>query len=138
MAKAQLQPVISYLRRVLQAADASRVPDAQLLERFVTYREEAAFELLVWRHERMVLGVCQRLLRDREDIEDAFQATFLILARKARTIGKREAVASWLYKVAFRCALRAKAGRGSYCRKSRTLCRNNHRLAAGCKRLQGL
>jgi RNA polymerase sigma factor (sigma-70 family) len=80
-----------------------------LLERFLSQRDEAAFELLVRRHERMVLGVCRRVLGHVQDAEDAFQATFLTLACKAGSISKREALPSWLYKVAFRIALRARA-----------------------------
>jgi RNA polymerase sigma factor (sigma-70 family) len=87
------------------------VPDALLLERFLQKQDEAAFELLTWRHGAMVYGVCQRILRHAQDAEDAFQATFLTLARKAATICKRESVGGWLYRVAFRIALRAKAQR---------------------------
>ena len=70
--------------------------DAELLERFVKQRDEAAFELLVGRHERMVFGLCRRILRRHQDAEDAFQATFLALACKDGSIGKRQALASWL------------------------------------------
>jgi RNA polymerase sigma factor (sigma-70 family) len=101
--------VIRYLRRIVDPAGASGVPDAQLLERFVTRRDEAAFELLVYRHGPMVFGVCQRVLRDVHDAEDAFQATLLALARKAGSIGKWNSVSSWLYKVAYRTALRVRA-----------------------------
>jgi RNA polymerase sigma factor (sigma-70 family) len=83
--------------------------DAQLLERYLTARDQAAFEVLFWRHGPMVLGVCRRLLRHEQDAEDVFQATFLVLVRKAASIGKREAVGSWLYKVAYRAALAARA-----------------------------
>jgi RND family efflux transporter MFP subunit len=85
------------------------VPDAQLIERFVAARDEAAFELLLWRHGPMVLGVCRRVLRNEADAEDAFQATFLVLARKAASIGRREAVGGWLARVAYRVALRIRA-----------------------------
>src|SRR5262245_34870581 len=88
---------------------AAGLTDAELLERFVARREEAAFEVLVWRHGPKVLGVCRRILRHEKDAEDAFQATFLVLVRKAASIGKRQAVGSWLYRVAYRLALRAKA-----------------------------
>ena len=71
--------------------------------------DKAAFELLVRRHERMVLGVCRRVLGHVQDAEDAFQATFLTLACKAGSISQRETLPSWLYKVAFRVALRAGA-----------------------------
>ena len=107
MAQGSLASLMRHLRRAV-GASSTRVPDAQLLERFLTRQDEAAFELLVRRHERMVLGVCRRVLRHMQDAEDAFQATFLTLACKASSIGKREALASWLYKVAFRIALRAR------------------------------
>jgi RNA polymerase sigma factor (sigma-70 family) len=83
--------------------------DSQLLERFVTGREEEAFAALLERHGPLVLGLCRRLLEHEQDAEDAFQATFLILARKAGSIRKREALAGWLYEVAYRLALRMRA-----------------------------
>jgi RNA polymerase sigma factor (sigma-70 family) len=107
------EPLRILLRRLRHAADPdgeAALSDAQLLERFVARRDEAAFELLVWRHGTMVLNLCRRLLRQEHDAEDAFQATFLILARKAASIGKRESCASWLYKVAYRVALNARSG----------------------------
>src|SRR5439155_12588631 len=87
------------------------VPDAQLVQRFVRQRDEAAFELLVWRHGKMVLGTCRRLLRDAHEAEDAFQATFLALARRAGSVGRRGSVGGWLHKVAYRLALGAKVRR---------------------------
>jgi RNA polymerase sigma factor (sigma-70 family) len=83
--------------------------DAQLLECFVTRRDEAAFAALVRRHGLMVWNVCGRLLRNIHDTEDAFQATFLVLVRKAASIVPREMVANWLYGVAFQTARKAKA-----------------------------
>jgi RNA polymerase sigma factor (sigma-70 family) len=83
--------------------------DEQLLEQFVKQHESAAFEELVRRHGPMVLRVCQRVLYHRQDAEDAFQAAFIILARKAGGISKGESLGSWLYAVAYRIALRAKA-----------------------------
>ena len=85
--------------------------DGQILECFITRRDEAAFEALVRRHGPMVLGVCRRILRNTHDAEDAFQATFLVLARKAPSIGQRELVGNWLYGAAYRAALEAKAAR---------------------------
>jgi len=85
--------------------------DGQLLECFITRRDEAAFEALVRRHGPMVLGVCRRVLRNTHDAEDAFQATFLVLARKAPSIGQRELVGNWLYGAAYRAALEAKVSR---------------------------
>jgi RNA polymerase sigma factor (sigma-70 family) len=83
--------------------------DGQLLGRFVAGRDEASFAALVRRHGPMVLGVCRRVLRDYHDAEDAFQATFLILARKAASVVRRESVGCWLYQVAYHTALEASA-----------------------------
>jgi RNA polymerase sigma factor (sigma-70 family) len=82
--------------------------DAELLERFVTSQDEAAFAALMSRHGPMVFGICRRLLRHTQDAEDAFQATFLILVRKAASIGKRELLGNWLYGVALRVTARAR------------------------------
>src|SRR5436305_83582 len=102
--------------RPLAGPTAAGLGDAKLLERFVAARDEAAFELLLWRHGPMVLGVCRRLLSRREDVEDAFQATFLALAKKAGSIANREAVGSWLYRVAYRVAVRARASLARWAR----------------------
>ena len=91
----------------LAEAQADGQTDGQLLERFVDRNDEAAFEVLVHRHGRMVWGVCRRTLRDRHDAEDAFQATFLVLVRRARSILPREQVANWLYGVACLTARKA-------------------------------
>jgi cobalt-zinc-cadmium efflux system membrane fusion protein len=108
MATRQLSTFLHRLRRAAAGRDGAGLSDTQLLERFVRTRDEAAFEVLVWRHGPMVLGTVRRLLRREQDAEDAFQATFLALARRAASIGKREAVAAWLYKVAWRAALRVR------------------------------
>jgi RNA polymerase sigma factor (sigma-70 family) len=101
-----LQPVRDAAGRLIGPGAS----DSALLERFVRHRDEAAFELLVWRHDRMVNAVCRRVLGRRQDVEDAWQATFLTLACKAGDIGNRQALAGWLYKVAFRIALRLRRG----------------------------
>jgi RNA polymerase sigma factor (sigma-70 family) len=106
MASGDLKAALEQLRRVLPQAGAT---DAQLLERFVVARDEAAFEALVSRHGPMVLGVCRRLLGNAHDAEDAFQATFLILARKAASVVKRDSVGGWLYAVTQRIAQEARA-----------------------------
>jgi len=82
--------------------------DRDLLERFVTAGDGAAFAALVQRHGPMVLGVCRRLLNDAHEAEDAFQATFLVLVYKARSIGRPESLGPWLHGVAFRTAARAR------------------------------
>lgn len=108
MGTGQLTTVLRQLRRLATTSEVGRLSDGELLERFVRTRDEAAFELLVWRHGTMVLNLCRRLLGQPHDADDAFQATFLALVRKARAISKREALASWLHKVAYRVALRAR------------------------------
>jgi RNA polymerase sigma factor (sigma-70 family) len=104
-----MTPLVQHLRRVAFHQDAAGLTDGQLLERFLSRREEAAFEALVHRHGQMVLGVCRRVLHNGHDAEDAFQATFLVLVRKASSIAPRELVGSWLHGVAYRTALKARS-----------------------------
>jgi RNA polymerase sigma factor (sigma-70 family) len=106
MAGGAFTGVLQHLRRLAgRAGDAS---DAELLDRFVTHRDEAAFETLLARHGPMVWGVCRGLLDDVHEAEDAFAASFLVLVRRAGAIGQRERLASWLYGVAHRVARRAR------------------------------
>jgi RNA polymerase sigma factor (sigma-70 family) len=100
-------PFGTYLRRLVCEGEAAS--DAELLGRFLNQRDEAAFTAIVRRHGPMVLGVCRRVLHHTQDAEDAFQATFLVLARKANAVGDRSALANWLYGVAYRTALKARA-----------------------------
>src|SRR5262249_46705513 len=111
MASGQLSSVLRHLRRAALLPDGGGMTDGQLLECFITHRDEAAFAALVRRHGPMVLGVCRRVLRSHHDAEDAFQVTFLVLARKASSIGQRELLGNWLYGAAYRAALEAKAAR---------------------------
>lgn len=101
--------VFRQLRRAALLSDGAGLNDAQLLECFLTDGDDAAFAALVRRHGPMVFGVCRRLLPTWQDAEDAFQATFLVLARKAGTIQPRGKVGNWLYGVAYRTALEAKS-----------------------------
>jgi RNA polymerase sigma factor (sigma-70 family) len=91
------------------APTAKEPTDRQLLEQFVRKHDGSAFQALVERHGPMVLAVCERVLHHAQDAEDAFQATFLVLVRKAGSIGQPELLANWLYGVAYRTALKARA-----------------------------
>src|SRR5438105_12288248 len=95
MASGQLRTLLHHLRKIVNPPTPGGLSDAHLLERWVSRRDEAAFELLLWRYGPMVFSVCRRLLRHPQDVEDAFQATFLVLVQKAASIGKRQAVGSW-------------------------------------------
>jgi RNA polymerase sigma factor (sigma-70 family) len=99
---------LRHLREIAVSADAGRL-DAELLERFVASNDAAAFARLVERHGPVVLGVCRRVLRNHHDAEDAVQATFLVLARKARDIRQRGALAGWLYRVAYHLSVKLRA-----------------------------
>src|SRR5947208_1387897 len=92
----------------LAAARAAQQSDGQLLERFAAHRDEGAFAALLQRHGGLVYGVCRNVLRNDADAEDAFQATFLVLAKKARAIREERAVGGWLHRVAFRVAMKAR------------------------------
>src|SRR6266446_4350697 len=113
MANAQLSLVLRHIRKL---AGAGKATDRQLLHRFATQHEEAAFELLVERHGPAVLGLCRRVLRHEHDAEDVFQATFLTLARKASSIRKPESLGCWLYGVASRLAFKVRAKRNTVIR----------------------
>jgi RNA polymerase sigma factor (sigma-70 family) len=95
----------------LEPGTAASLSDGQLLDRFVARREESVFEAIVLRHGPMVWGVCRRVLRDHHDAEDALQATFLTLARKAASVEPREKLGNWLYGVAYLTAKKAMASR---------------------------
>src|ERR1700687_2696540 len=104
MARGRVQRVLLHIHQLLGHAAPGDMSDSQLLERFLARREDGDFELLVRRHGGLVLRVCQRVLTDEHAAEDAFQATFLILVRKAGTIRRHESLGSWLYGVAYRVA----------------------------------
>ena len=102
---------ILQLRKVILGRDGANLSDGQLLERFIDARDEAAFEAPVRRHGPMVLRVCRHVIGNDHDAEDAFQATFLVLARKAEMIEPRDQVSNWLCGVAFRTGQAARAAR---------------------------
>src|SRR4051794_29039650 len=108
MATAQMDTVIRHLRRAVLRQDGAGWTDGQLLASFIEQKDETAFEALVRRHGPMVFGVCRRVARNHHDAEDAFQATFLVLARKATSVRPRERLANWLHGVALRTAMKTK------------------------------
>jgi RNA polymerase sigma factor (sigma-70 family) len=104
MASQQSTVVLRFIRRIASERALGTLPDRELLERFLGRQDEAAFAALVQRHGPLVMGVCRRVLGHVQDAEDAFQATFLVLVRKAGSITRRESVGSWLHGVAMRIA----------------------------------
>jgi RNA polymerase sigma factor (sigma-70 family) len=115
-----LQTLLHQLRRAADPPGAGTPTDGQLVDRWVAHRDEAAFELLLWRHGPVVLAACRRLLASADAAEDAFQATWLVFLRKAGGLRRREAVAAWLHRVACRVALRARAAAARQLARERT------------------
>src|SRR5438105_1650935 len=111
MQNSRMSKVLQHLRSAALLGGSAELTDGQLLECFVRCQAAAALEALVRRHGVMVWGVCQRVLQSHHDAEDAFQATFLVLLRKATTIVPREMVGNWLHGVARQTALKARATR---------------------------
>jgi hypothetical protein len=112
MPSSPLEDVLRYVRRVCKIPAFANLTDRELLERFLSRREEHAFGCLVERHGAMVFRVCRRVLGNTHEAEDALQATFLVLVRRAGFIRRKSSLASWLYGVAERIAL-AEAGAGN-------------------------
>ena len=111
MERGSAKSALRQIRTLYTLGTLGGLTDAQLLELFLARDgddAEDAFAALVHRHGPMVLGVCRRMLPGSHDAEDAFQATFLVLARRAASIGRRERLASWLYGVAVRTAKEAR------------------------------
>jgi RNA polymerase sigma factor (sigma-70 family) len=117
MAKQSLNGALQHLRKMAAVQTYRRVSDRELLERFVGERDEAAFTVMIERHGPMVLGVCRRALSNSHDAEDACQATFLVLARRAASVRKKTSLSSWLHGVA--CRVAAKLTRDYARRKKR-------------------
>jgi RNA polymerase sigma factor (sigma-70 family) len=104
--------IIRQLDRLFSQGSLTGSTEGELIERFVARNDESAFEALMARHGPMVLGVCRQLLHDPNDIDDAFQATFLVLVRKAGTLRRFDLLGNWLYGVAYRVAVRARSTAG--------------------------
>src|SRR5262249_37900155 len=109
MATGPMSEVLQHLRRAVLLREGAGLNDGQLLGDYLHRRDETALAALVCHHGPMVWGVCRRVLRNHHDAEDAFQATFLVLVRKAASVVPREMVANWLYGVAYQTALKARA-----------------------------
>ncbi len=108
MSTEQLSGFLQWLEQTVATETLAAVPDHQLLERFLTSHDEASFRVIISRHGPMVYRVCHRVLPDEQDTEDAFQAAFLVLVRRAGSIRKRKSLASWLHGVAYQVALRVR------------------------------
>src|SRR5262249_45988937 len=107
MVHAPLDAVVRQARRLTLPLGGQGRPDVELLHDFLAGNDQPAFEAIVRRHGPMVLGVCRRVLGNAADADDAFQATFLVLAQQAGSIRKQGSLASWLYGVAYRMATNA-------------------------------
>src|SRR5260370_33859956 len=111
MGPAPLGTLVGLIRGLAASSPCTDMSDSHLLSRYARLRDNDAFAALLYRHGRLVWSVCCRVLRQEADAEDAFQATFLTLARHARSIRTGDGVASWLYRVAHRMAVTASRGR---------------------------
>jgi RNA polymerase sigma factor (sigma-70 family) len=109
MTRTKASPILHLIRRMAEDQHLKELPDQELLGRFSAGRDEAAFAALMRRHGAMVLDICRNMVRNEADAEDAFQATFLVLARRAGAIRRKSSVGSWLHGVAYRIALKAQA-----------------------------
>ena len=108
MSTSRANGVLRCIRKVAAAQCALNLPDGDLLQGFIKRRDEAAFATLVRRHGPMVLSLCRRILGNEHDAEDALQATFLVLSRKAASLRPQESLGGWLYSVAYRVAQKAR------------------------------
>jgi RNA polymerase sigma factor (sigma-70 family) len=118
-----MKTVLRHLRKAALLQAGANLTDGQLLDAFVTHRDEGAFEALVRRHGPMVLGVARRVAGKAEDADDIFQATFLVLVKKAASIRPRETLGNWLYGVAYRTALKARSAAARRLAKERQMAR---------------
>ena len=107
MVRRKSEPLLESVQRLFSEGTMTGASESQLLERFLSQRDEVAFEAIVHKHGPMVLAVCRRILSDPNDVDDAFQATFLILVKRAASIRDKAVLGTWLHGVARRVAVRA-------------------------------
>ena len=131
MASVRLGAALRQIHGLFEDGTVAGLTDGQLLDRYLTRRDESAFAALVMRHGPMVLGVCHAVLHGSPEVEDAFQATFLVLIRKAATIRGRDAVGGWLHRVAHRVAVEAGRDRARRDRRERATGDPPDRVAVG-------
>jgi RNA polymerase sigma factor (sigma-70 family) len=141
MPNKQLENVLQHLQRLTVGQAFKKLTDGQLLERFAVLGDQAAFTALMQRHGMLVLNVCRNLLHQEQDAEDAFQAVFLVLARKAVAVAKHAKLAGWLHKTSCHCAMqvrRARARRLAHERRSNEMPRREGGDDTGWRELQGM
>jgi RNA polymerase sigma factor (sigma-70 family) len=141
MAPTLIGTVLRHFRHLATSHAAEQLTDSQLLERYRLNHDQAAFGVLMERHGRLVWSVCRHVLRQEQDAEDAFQATFLVLALKAVSIRQAEAVGAWLYAAAYRCAMqlkRAAARRRAHEQRARTMAQPKTSCEESWRELQAL
>jgi DNA-directed RNA polymerase specialized sigma24 family protein len=131
MANAQLATMLRHIRGQATLTPGSHQSDGVLLRSFVERDDQAAFTAIVKRHGPLVLGFCRRVLHNLHDAEDAFQATFILLARNALAIRREESLAGWLYGIAYRMAEKAKRAAALASRRKRSRWRGSEPAAAG-------
>jgi DNA-directed RNA polymerase specialized sigma24 family protein len=123
VAKPANNPILQLIRRAVEDRRVRELADHELLQRFHAQHDEPAFHALLRRHGPLVLDVCRAVLANEADVEDAFQVTFFVLARKAGSVRKTAALGSWLHGVAYRTALKARA---------QSITRRKHEANAPC------
>src|SRR5579871_4632981 len=135
---ARMHDVLRDLHKIALHQECANLTDGELVTRFLANRDEASFAELVRNHGSMVMGVCRRMLPNTQDAEDAFQAAFLVLARRAATVTPRSAVGAWLYGVAYRTAKKVRAMNAKRHQNEERFARNHRAVGRGDEALDEL